>query len=231
VEIRHEERRNETLSFRILEPRQPGVKPGTRSGDAIGRRNRRARCGVVGYVLVSRAVALTVVAVLPALSAPVAATSSHAGHEATCVGQSGAGFPGAYTSHDNLVVGPLSMIGAGAYTPRATVREFGGNKFPVLVRPDHTVTVALSRRANRSASLFYGNDGGVLTETRVRDGDRAVTFRACSGRRAQSEADGHPVTFWSGFVIVSKPMCLHLKVWIDAHPVARRAHIALGRRC
>jgi hypothetical protein len=70
----------------------------------------------------------------------------------------------------------------------------------------------------------------VLTETRVRDGYRAVTFRACGARDAQSDADGQPVTFWSGFVVVSKPMCLRLSVWIDRQP-PRRVRIALGRRC
>jgi hypothetical protein len=94
------------------------------------------------------------------------------------------------------------------------------------------VTVELSRRANRSASLSYGiGDGGVLSQTRVRDGRRAITFRACDADQAQSQADGDPVTFWSGFVVVSKPMCVHLKVWVDREPVARRATIALGRAC
>jgi hypothetical protein len=146
--------------------------------------------------------------------------------------QSGASFPDASTSRDNLVVGPLSMVGAGRYTPPATVHEFGGNKFPALVRAGHTVTVALSRRASRSASLFYAmGNGGVLTETRVSDGVRAITFRACSARKAASRADGAAVTFWSGFVVVSKPMCVRLKVWIDGDPKPRRARIALGRRC
>ncbi len=151
---------------------------------------------------------------------------------AACSGQSGASFPRAFTSRDNLVVGPLSMIGAGRVTSRATVEEFGGNKFPLLVRAGHTVTVVLSGRASRSASLYYAiGSGGALTQTRVRDGRRAIAFRACSARRARSDADGDPVTFWSGFVLVSKPMCLRLKVWIDTDPVPRRARIALGRRC
>jgi hypothetical protein len=182
--------------------------------------------------MVSRAVALTVLAVIVAEVAPAAAQSPHTGHPATCAKQSGASFPGAYTRRDNLVVGPLSMIGAGRYTPPVTVHQFGGNKFPVLVRAGHTVTLALSRRANRAASLFYAiGDGGALTETRVSDGRRAITFRPCSARRSLSDADGDPVTFWSGFVVVSKPMCVRLKVWIDAEPRPRHSHIALGRRC
>lgn len=182
--------------------------------------------------MVSRVVALMVLALVLGQLAPAAAQAPDTGRPATCAQQSGASFPGAYTSRDNLAVGPLAMIGAGRYTSSATVREFGGNKFPVLVRVGHTVTLALSRRANRSASLFYASgSGGALTETRVRDGRRAITFRACSARRAASDADGEPVTFWSGFVVVSKPMCVRFKAWIDEEPTPRRSRIALGRRC
>ena len=83
-------------------------------------------------------VVLVVGAVILALVAPAAARSPHTGHAATCARQSIADFPGAYTSRENLVVGPLSMIGAGRYTTRATVSEFGGNKFPALVGAGHT---------------------------------------------------------------------------------------------
>lgn len=188
-------------------------------------------CGVAGDVVL-RVIALGFVAVLLAWAAPTAARSPHTGHVASCAQQSSAGFPAAFSSRENLVVGPLSMIGAGRATPRAAVRRFGGNKLPALVRAGHTVTVALSRRANRSASLFYASgSGGALTQTRVGDGRRAVTFRACSARRSLSDADGDPVTFWSGFVVVARPMCVRLKVWIDDDPRERRARIALGRRC
>lgn len=182
--------------------------------------------------MVARSVVLTVLAVLAAQPAAAGAASPHTGHPATCAKQSSAEFPGAFTSPGNLAVGPLAMIGAGRMTSRATVEQFGGNKFPLLVRAGRTVTVELSRRANRSASLFYATGGGgALTRTRVRDGHRAVTFRSCSARRAGSDADGDPVTFWSGFVVVSKPMCVRLKVWVDDEAAARRARIALGRRC
>src|SRR5829696_321281 len=50
-----------------------------------------------------------------------------------CSTRSEADFPGAYTSPRNLVVGPLVLIG-GAYTDAETVREFGGNKFPLIVK-------------------------------------------------------------------------------------------------
>jgi hypothetical protein len=178
---------------------------------------------------------LIVVVIIGVVLTPLeaaAARSPHTGHPATCAKQSGASFPGAFTSGDNLVVGPLSMIGASTYTSAATAHKFGGNKFPVLVKPGHTVTVRVSRRTHRSASLFYAiNRGGALTETHVSDGLRAITFRACDASKAQSDADGDPVTFWSGFVVVSKPVCVQLKIWIDSERKPHHRHISLGRRC
>ena len=179
-----------------------------------------------------RVLTIALVATIVSTAGPAAAKSPHTGHPATCARQSIAPFPGAYTGSGNLVVGPLAMIGAGRATSAETVARFGGNKFPALVRAGHTVTVELSRRARRSASLFYAiGGGGVLTQTRVGDGRRAITFRACSARRARSNADGAPVTFWSGFVVVSRPMCVRLTVWVDAEVAPRRARIPLGRLC
>jgi hypothetical protein len=72
-----------------------------------------------------------------------------------CSTRSLASFPRAFSDPRNVVVGPLVLDGA-AHTPPNTVRDFGGNKFPVLVRAGHRVTVALSRRALRVAGLGYG---------------------------------------------------------------------------
>ena len=148
-------------------------------------------------------------------------------HVAGCAHQSIASFPGAFTSAGNLVVGPLALIGAGEPTTPATVREFGGNKFPAVVRAGRTVTVEVR---GRRASLFYAEHGGVLTGTHVADGDGAVTFRSCGRRRAESDADGDPVTFWSGFVLVARPMCVRLTVRTGSAR-ARRVAIPLGRSC
>ena len=152
-----------------------------------------------------------------------------ASHVARCARQSIASFPDAFTSPDNLVVGPLAMIGARRPMTPAGAREFGGNKYPLLVRAGRTVTVAAARR---SASLFYASrGGGVLTRTEVSDGHRAITFHACGPRAAESDADGDPVTFWSGFVLVARPMCVPLKIWIGKARSPRRASIPLGRPC
>jgi hypothetical protein len=134
-----------------------------------------------------------------------------------CSTRSEATFPGAYTDPGNLVAGPLSIV-RGDYTPASTIHEFGGDKFPVLVRAGHRVTVALSRRTRRHAGLAYGPlpQG----EIRLADTHRVVTFRAC---REQ-------LTFWMGFVVVDSPRCVPLWLWIDDERAPRRAVMAMGVR-
>lgn len=152
------------------------------------------------------------------------------GARETCATRSLAEFAGAFTNRANLVVGPLAMIGAGAYTPPAVVREFGGNKFPVLVRAGHRVMLELSPATRRTAALGYG----LLPqgELRVADGHRVVTFVACKPSiDSGSDADGAPVTFWSGFLLADTPQCVRLRVWVDRERAPRRAAVPLGRRC
>lgn len=159
-----------------------------------------------------------------------------------CSTRSEANFPGAFTSSRNLVVGPLVLIG-GAYTDPRTVREFGGNKFPLLVKAGHSVTVRLARSARTSAGLAYGGTYGPLTTTKLRDTYDSVTFVACrpgTGPRRRynsptvpsgSYADGASVTFWSGFVLTRVPACVPLDIYLDDAPSPRRVGLPLGRRC
>ena len=147
----------------------------------------------------------------------------------SCATQSGAKFPGAFTSRRNLVVGPLALIGAGG-TP-SFVWNSGGTegfqKFPLLVRNGHRVTVELSRSARRDAGLAYGPLP--RGETYLRDTYRVVTFIACRrGQRSWSSADGRPVTFWSGSALARSPRCVPLRVWVDDERSPRRAIIRLG---
>jgi hypothetical protein len=146
-----------------------------------------------------------------------------------CAMRSEASFPNAFSSSRNLVVGPLVLIGAGG-TPMFS-SAFGGNKFPLLVRAGHRVTVELSTRTRKVAGLAYGPlpQGNV----RLSDAHRVVTFIACRrGRRSGSTADGRSVTFWSGGVLASSPQCVPLLVWVDAALSPRRVAIRLGvRRC
>jgi hypothetical protein len=156
-----------------------------------------------------------------------------------CSTRSEADFPGAYTSARNLVAGPLVMIGAAVETDAITVREFGGNKFPLLVKAGHRVTVRLARPARSTAGLAYGP----LPQgrTRLRDTYRSVTFIAC--RRGEptrryrpqgpsnSYADDVNVTFWSGGVLTREPACVPLKVYVDGKRPPLRVHVPLGQSC
>lgn len=144
----------------------------------------------------------------------------------------GGTFPGRpYSDPHNVAVGPLVLIGA-AHTPARTVRKYGGNKFPLLVRAGHRVTVALSEETRRVAGLGYGPlPRGV--DLAPSDGHRVVTFKACRrGRNSGSNANGRPVTFWSGFVLLSSPRCVPLEVWVDDEPSPRHFSLRMGvRRC
>ena len=168
------------------------------------------------------------IAVLLGLTAPVAGAEQRPrGVVADCASQSSAAFS---STRRDLNVGPLTLVGAAAFTSAQTVERFGGNKFPALVGAGHRVTVALSRRARRHVSLGYGPlpEG----EVGVRDGHRVVTFAACGSRDAASRLDGDRVTFWSGFILADSPRCVRLRVWVDDEPQPRRATVRLGvRRC
>ena len=179
-------------------------------------------------MLAVAAVAASVVALLvlgrPDPS-PAASADPRGGVRTGCAQQSSATLPRAYGDRRNRVVGPLALVGGATFTDAATARRFGGNKFPLLVRAGHTVTVSVVASARRTASLAYGplaqGDAG---------GHHTVTFVACSAGESRSTAGG-PVTFWSGFVMVSEPGCVPLDVYIDDRPLPRRVKIELGRRC
>ena len=161
-----------------------------------------------------------------------------------CARRSEADFPGAFTDPRNLVIGPLVLVG-GAYTAPSVVNEFGGNKFPLLVKAGHTVTVRLERAVRPFAGLAYGGLGdGPLPQgqrLRLRDTTHAMTFVACrpgrpsetyrAGGPSGSSVDGQAVTFWSGFVLTRTPRCVPLEVYVDDEPSPRRVVLPLGHRC
>ncbi len=148
-----------------------------------------------------------------------------------CSSRSQANFSSAYSGADNVVVGPLALLGA-AYTDPETVREFGGDKIMALLRPGHRVTVALPRGIRDVAALGYG-PLPELTALAPADGHRAVTFVSCvPGQPSGSTADGQPVTFWAGFVLAAAPVCVPLSVWVDDERAPRRAVLRMGAdRC
>jgi hypothetical protein len=146
-----------------------------------------------------------------------------------CSTRSWAEFGGAFTNPANLVVGPLALVGAGRPTPAAVVTRHGGQKFPLLVRQGHIVTVQVPEGARGFAALGYGP----LPQGQIRfhDGHDTVTFLACGpDEPSGSNADG-PVTFWSGFVLVRKPSCVPLDVYVDDEPAPRRVEVELGAPC
>lgn len=152
-------------------------------------------------------------------------------HRVDCRNRSTADFPTAFASRRNLVVGPLALMGARVRTSAATVKRFGGQKFPLLVRDGHAVTVRLGAGAPATARLLYGphdDDDDA--------GHRAITFTACDraeetpGRTSHADG-GQPVTFWSGFVATDTPGCVPLEVTVDEETAPRRARIELGGAC
>jgi hypothetical protein len=177
----------------------------------------------------------------PGASRPPLPATHPPGVIVDCARRSEARFRGAFTSRRSLVVGPLVLDGAGEPTPASVVRDFGGNKFPLLVKAGHTVTVRLGRAVRSFAGLAYGGLGNRPLpegELRLRDTAHTMTFVACQPGRptrsyrpdgpSASYADGESVTFWSGFVRARKPACLPLDVYVDDDPSPRRAVIDMG---
>jgi hypothetical protein len=115
------------------------------------------------------------------------------------------------------------------------VREVGGNKFPLLVRAGHTVTVRIAKETRKVAGLAYAGMGnGPLPQgdVRLRDTADAMRFVACRpDQRSGSRADREPVTFWSGGLLAAKPACVPLEVRVDRDPSPARATIELGAPC
>lgn len=140
--------------------------------------------------------------------------------------RSEADFGQAFTDPGNLVVGPLLLVGGAEPTSPAVILAHDGQKYPLLVKAGHTVTVQLPRGARRTAGLAYGP----LPEGRVRlsDAHDAITFIACRPDEPSGSSAGGPVTFWSGFVMTRAPDCVPLNVYVDDEPSPRRAVVPVG---
>jgi hypothetical protein len=168
-------------------------------------------------------------AIALALIVPAASASARGVETARCANQSEAGFPGAFDSPESLVVGPLSFVLL-QHIREVTmdeIRLFGGVKSPALVRPGHTVKVSIDRPARSFARLAYVHVRGRDSE----DFDahpHTVRFKACDRDRAESNVDGRPVTFWSGFFLLRKsPACLPVTIRVDRRP-ARHRDLSVG---
>ena len=135
-----------------------------------------------------------------------------------CSSQSMADFGQAFSDPNNLVVGPLLLVGGNIPSPVAVIDEHGGQKFPLLVKAGHTVTVQLPGDFRGAAGLTYA------PSRRTHD---AIKFVACSADESGSSAGG-PVTFWSGFITTRLPGCIPLHVYIDDESAPRRAVVPVG---
>jgi hypothetical protein len=163
-----------------------------------------------------------------ALVSPSQAIPAHLkGVTEDCGTRSEADFGPAFRDSANLVVGPLAMIGAAEFTPASVVRRFGGQKYPLLVKAGHSVTIEVPAHARKFAGLGYGPlPQGEITLERAHP---RVTFIACE-EGSGSSAEG-PVTFWSGGVVANAPHCVPLDVFVDGEVAPRRVFIALGVGC
>jgi hypothetical protein len=145
-----------------------------------------------------------------------------------CAMQSMADFGDAFGDPQNLVVDPLVLVGGAMPVSEAVVLAHDGQKFPLLVRAGRTVTVEIPSAFRKTTGLAYGP----LPQGRVRvsDAHDSIRFVSCGRDEAGSTARG-PVTFWSGFVMTSVPICLPLDVYVDDDATPRRVRIALGKPC
>jgi hypothetical protein len=146
-----------------------------------------------------------------------------------CSMRSMADFGPAFADPRNLAVGSLLLVGGAEVTPEAVVLAHDGQKFPLLVKAGHTVTVSLPLEARSFAGLAYGP----LPQGRlqVRDAHDEITFVACDRDEPSGSSAGGPVTFWSGSVMTSVPTCLPLDVRLDDETTPRRVEISLGTDC
>jgi hypothetical protein len=175
--------------------------------------------------VVTALVCLLFVACGDAPKNPVAETTPGASEprEDCASNAGGATFPGAFTNPENLVVGPLVIVG-GASFDRDSARLLGGKRFLVLVLAGHTATIRLAPEARTLAGLAYGRyrDGKV----KPREAYRSFTFAACDGAHGPSD----DATMWSGYVLTRRPECIPLEVSIDGG-APQRVGLTLGKRC
>jgi hypothetical protein len=146
-----------------------------------------------------------------------------------CNTRSEADFGPAFTDPANLVVGPLAMIGGASFTDPSTVRRVHGEKYPVLVKAGHRVTIEVPPGAREFTLLGYGPlPQGEITLAVAHE---RVTFVACAPGEPSGSRAGGPVTFWSGGLVANEPHCVVLDVFVDGERKPRRVFVELGARC
>src|SRR4051812_49046020 len=129
--------------------------------------------------------------------------------------------------HPGVGAGATADRGAGSLTPAHATPAAAGPG----AGAGHRVVVAVATADRGAASLTYADATHAGEGHGEADGDPVVDFRSCSRAGAQSTYAGRPVTFWSGFVLVSDPRCVHLRVWADGARRPRTLRIAVGAAC
>jgi hypothetical protein len=204
------------------------------------------RLGLFLAVAAASIVAVVVVATRgdgpePAATRPTAPEAAPAADEPTekpgpgvkemCATHSEAEFGKPFGDPRNLVVGPFVLVGGAEFTPPSIVRSVNGQKYPVLVRAEHRVTLVVSEEARAFAGLGYGPlPQGEIT---LKEAHKQVTFVACPADEPSYSLPGATVrvtTFWSGFVVAHEPHCVPLDVWVDDEPTPQRIVLELGVR-
>lgn len=143
-----------------------------------------------------------------------------------CRQQSGASFPHLFTDPASVVVGPFafSHLRNAATASADNIKRHGGWKSPAVLRIKHRALVTIDKGSRSYARLAYTHAGGAFRREPF-----AMRFVACTkASEALSDADGKPVTFWSGFFVVNKvPACVGIKIKVDRRR-ARHYRIAIG---
>jgi hypothetical protein len=168
--------------------------------------------------------------VLAALAAAALAVAPAGVETVGCAQQSKASFPHAFSSPASVVVGPLAFVGLRDMrnTTPANIARFHGWKSPALVRPGHTVTVSVDRQARSFARLRYSH----VAQRPFARLPHTVRFVGCDSRRAMSQVDGRPVTFYSGFFqLRGAPACVPVTIRADGGAARHRRLSVAGGAC
>jgi hypothetical protein len=165
----------------------------------------------------------------PAPAADALTEKPGRGVRETCATRSEADFGKPFQDPGNLVAGPFVLVGGAKFTTPSVVRSVKGQKYPVLVRAGHEVTLVVPEEARTLAGLGYGPlPQGEIT---LVEAHKQVTFVACPAAEPSYSMPGEtigPTTFWSGFVVAHEPHCVPLDVWVDDEPTPRRIVVELG---
>jgi hypothetical protein len=145
------------------------------------------------------------------------------------VGGEARGIPGGtFRSANNLIVGPISMTGAGL-RPAELRADLGWQKFPTYVRSGHRVTVEISRATWPHAGLIYGPKP--RNPQLARWGYRVLTFIPCRSDTFKQNPYSHVAccsSFFAGGIRADAPQCVSLRFWVDVERRPRRGVVYLG---